>query len=342
MADPASESRIELTSGPIVRRAWREGVAAEVTISWKRWRDDDHPRPVFDLELRGPFGTTHGRSEHLFEALQYARWTADRSGWVVAVEGARPDSSPATEQPQGLDGSRMVRIGEDPQVVRDLFAETEPSATGSVWDQRELPDAGSRLPPARASWVVGRDFRILNADIGLDRILWDVGTPRTWTGGSDHGRSPHFVFTERMPAFAASGTTPRPTTVGEAWSRSRSVDVRVDHGLPTAYDGVLSRPLRGLPIALELAPPAPFPALDSALPDADRFAVILRARKPVHLVVLPAVSEPEHAAELLDAALSRAIFDPIVVVVAGRSLRPSVRRAIRALGRSGSSAPSVQ
>ncbi len=325
MANPAYGERIELTSGPIVRTAWREGAVGEVTISWKRWRDEAGDPPVFDLELRGPFGVTHGRSERLFEALQYARWTADESGWVLAIEGARPESSPATEQPDGLDGSRVIRVGENPPVVRDVFAETDRAGTGPVLEQRRFHEAGASLPSGRATWVIGRDFRIFNADIRLDRTLWEVGIPRTWTGGTDHGRSPSFVYTERILAFGASGSTPRPTTVGEVWSRSRGYDVYVDHGLPTEYSGVLSRPLRGFPCFFELDKPASFPALDAALPEADRYALRLRARKPVHLLVVPA-SVANGAAERLDDLLGRAIFDPIVLISEG-SRRESLRLA---------------
>lgn len=118
--------RIDVTLVSIDDRRHTEGI-----VTWAR---DGN---AYVVTIEGPNRTVAGTGPDAFEALTRARSALEGDGWLVAVEGARPDRWPSgMARDMGM-GLRVYRLETLPDgALVETFAPTDPTTVTTVDEQR--------------------------------------------------------------------------------------------------------------------------------------------------------------------------------------------------------------
>ncbi|MFJ1744632.1 hypothetical protein ACIOJD_00080 [Streptomyces sp. NPDC088116] len=121
-------SRIDAVA---VRREERSA-HARCTLSW--WIDSPAAMP-YGVRTEGPWGTVEGRDRDLYGALNEVRRQVEAAGWLLAINGARPDvHQSGMLRSSGSSRAYQLRPGApaDDDTMVDLFADAPGETVTSV------------------------------------------------------------------------------------------------------------------------------------------------------------------------------------------------------------------
>ncbi|GGT50332.1 type VII secretion system-associated protein [Streptomyces purpureus] len=126
---------------------------ARCALRW--WREEGAPMP-YGVEAAGPWGSVQGRNHDLSHALAEVRRQLEAGGWLLAVNGARPDvRQSGMVAGSGTDRAYVITPGEptDPEKMVGLFDDAPVEAVMTLADQdaayRRLLETPMRRPSAR-------------------------------------------------------------------------------------------------------------------------------------------------------------------------------------------------
>lgn len=304
---------------PLQRVAVKDGVAHPVEIRWGT-RPGPRGHAIYELQVDGPFGSPRGEGNDLFAALQQARRTVERAGWILAVEGARLHTHPSGMQRDmggGLVAYRLEK-GPGPYPERGILEPADPAECGTVVDQERWYEQWSAPTPRPARTVVGRGWSIVHPDLSNGRRVYRPlvsGKPMDLSGTP-------VVYGDRVEALAAGDDKPVSVPLDRLGAEYPGGAV-IDPGHPWTWRGIPAAP-RKLPRSGRATEEQAGP-LVAVLPAARVFGMTESAAR---LVVLPAGTDLRHAADALAVAVGEAIIPPYVLVVAGAE-PSSIRRSLR-------------